>query len=237
MKVLAIGNSFSQDGTRYLHQVAKANGTDLKVVNLYIGGCPLRKHYINILDDEKAYGMEFNGVNTGFRVSIREALVSDEWDVITLQQVSHQAPYYETYQPYLDTVAAYVRKYAPHAKLYIQQTWGYENDSERLAKFDWSSMAEMFSSVEKSYNQAAEAIQADGIIKSGKALLTAAEKGLKVHRDSFHASFGFGRYLLALVWYKTLTGNSVLENTLDEFDEPIPENEIAIAKQIAESIA
>ena len=41
MKVLAIGNSFSQDATRYLHQIAKANQFDLKVVNLYIGGCSL----------------------------------------------------------------------------------------------------------------------------------------------------------------------------------------------------
>lgn len=237
MKVLAIGNSFSVDGTRYLHQVAKANGTDLKVVNLYIGGCPLRRHYINMLDDERAYGMEFNGVNTGFRVSIREALISDEWDVVTVQQVSHQAPYYETYQPYLNELVAYVKKYAPQAKIYIQQTWGYENGSDRLARFGWGSMAEMFASVEKSYNLAADAIKADGIIKSGKALLTAAEKGIKVHRDSFHASFGFGRYLLALVWYKTLTGNSVLENNFTEFDEAVTDEEIAIAKEIAESIA
>lgn len=30
MKVLAIGNSFSQDATRYLHQIAKADKFDLK---------------------------------------------------------------------------------------------------------------------------------------------------------------------------------------------------------------
>lgn len=66
MNVLCIGNSFSQDATRYLHQIAEAAEDALKVVNLYIGGCPLRRHYNNILEDAKAYAMEFNGVNTGF---------------------------------------------------------------------------------------------------------------------------------------------------------------------------
>ena len=40
MRVLAIGNSFSQDATTYLHQTAAAQGVALDVLNLYIGGCP-----------------------------------------------------------------------------------------------------------------------------------------------------------------------------------------------------
>ena len=36
MKVLSIGNSFSQDATRYLHQIAKNSGDDFKTVNLYV---------------------------------------------------------------------------------------------------------------------------------------------------------------------------------------------------------
>lgn len=44
LKILAIGNSFSEDATRYLHQLANAAGIDTKIVNLYIGGCPLERH-------------------------------------------------------------------------------------------------------------------------------------------------------------------------------------------------
>ena len=44
MKVLAIGNSYSCDGTRYLWQIAKSAGETITVANLVIGGCPLRKH-------------------------------------------------------------------------------------------------------------------------------------------------------------------------------------------------
>ena len=50
MKLLSIGNSFSQDAQRYLHRIAAAAGESLKCVNLYIGGCSLRTHYFNILE-------------------------------------------------------------------------------------------------------------------------------------------------------------------------------------------
>ena len=55
INILAIGNSFSEDATHYLHQIAKGSGIATKVVNLYIGGCSLETHCKNILDKEKAY--------------------------------------------------------------------------------------------------------------------------------------------------------------------------------------
>ena len=61
MNVLSIGNSFSQDAQRYLHNLAEKDGFNMRTANLYIGGCSLRTHYLNMLDDEKAYNFEFNG--------------------------------------------------------------------------------------------------------------------------------------------------------------------------------
>ena len=126
MNILAIGNSFSQDALRYLHNIAKSDNYDLTVVNLYIGGCPLSQHYKNMLEDNKTYLMEFNGQETLFYVSIKEALLSRDWDYISLQQVSNQSIDYETYQPYLIELSAYIKKYAPKAKQIIHQTWSYE---------------------------------------------------------------------------------------------------------------
>ncbi|MFQ9800147.1 MAG: DUF4886 domain-containing protein [Clostridia bacterium] len=37
MEILAIGNSFSQDATRYLREIAVAGGQQLNVTNLYYG--------------------------------------------------------------------------------------------------------------------------------------------------------------------------------------------------------
>ena len=88
MRVLSISNSFGVDATRYLHQIAKAGGDRLEIVTLYIGGCSLERHYRNMLGDKQAYELHYNGQNTGFFVSMQEALLSRKWDVILLQQQS-----------------------------------------------------------------------------------------------------------------------------------------------------
>ncbi|MBE5752353.1 MAG: DUF4886 domain-containing protein [Clostridiales bacterium] len=226
MKILSIGNSFSDDAQHYLHSLAKHDGVQIKTVNLYIGGCTLRTHYLNMLDDAQRYPFWFNGEATGLSVSIRQALISDDWDIITLQQASHQSFDFATYTPYLEELAKYVKKYCPHAKLYIHETWGYENGSKRLESVRYESMSAMFADVKTSYQKAVQAIFADGVLPSGTALMTAAENGLvHTHRDGLHLSYGAGRYLAALTWYKTLTGNDITNNDFNDFDEPVSDEE------------
>jgi hypothetical protein len=239
MKILAIGNSFSMDATRYLYGIARADGVKLKVVNLYIGGCSLYRHYRNMLSGENAYLMELNGMSSGFYVSLKEALLSDEWDVVTLQQSSPASPHKETYEPYLSRLAAFVREHAPAAKLYIQQTWAYEAGCPRLINVARvESAEEMLKRLTENYRFAAETVSADGIIPAGDAMYRytkAGENGelLPIHRDTFHASYGVGRYLLGLVWYMTLCGGDISENTFRDFDVPVTDEEIARAKRVA----
>ena len=44
LKVLAVGNSFSNNATRQLPALAAAAGKDLKVVRASIGGCDFERH-------------------------------------------------------------------------------------------------------------------------------------------------------------------------------------------------
>lgn len=236
IKVLAIGNSFSQDATRYLHKIAQAAGEEMTVMNLYIGGCPLWRHYKNICSDTPAYALEFNGENTGIEVSVRQALLAQEWDFVTMQQVSSSSFDYETYQPYLDALSDYVLTYAPKAKQVIHQTWAYENGSARLCEeLGFRTDADMFEKVRASYAQAADDISADLIIPSGEAMLLAANQGFSMHRDTFHASYGIGRYLLAAAWYEALTGKSTIGTPLFPLDIATDENELITMQEIAHS--
>jgi len=73
------------------------------------------------------------------------------------------------------------------------------------------------------------------IIPSGEMFQRLIENGMTVHRDTFHASLGLGRYALGLLWYVKLTGNSVEENTFCQFDEEILEESIKKIKQIVEN--
>ena len=230
LKILSIGNSFSQDAQRYLYELAKQNGIELKTVNLYIGGCSLKTHYLNIIGNKTDYLFEFNGQNTGINVSIDQVLASDDWDVITLQQVSSSSTNYETYTPYLEFIHEHVKKYCPKAKVYMHQTWAYEDGSDMLKNNGYLCAKDMFEDIKCSYNAAARAINADGIIPSGQVMFNATQMGIsKIHRDTFHASLGVGRYMLALTWYKALTGEDITQNSFSDFDCPVTEQEREIA--------
>ena len=90
----------------------------------------------------------------------------------------------------------------------------------------FASADEMFENIREAYAKAAQTIHADGVIPSGQAMLNATKMGIeKIHRDTFHASLGAGRYLLALTWYKALTGKDISNNDFDDFDEPVSEEE------------
>lgn len=238
MNILSIGNSFSQDAQRYLHRIARADGCTFNTFNLYIGGCPLSLHYRNMKSEERAYMLEMNGESTGFNVSLKEALLNRDWDIVTIQQVSSKTPYYETFQPYLDKIVEYVRLCVPKAKIAIHQTWAYEQDSHRLnIELGYNNHVDMFKDIEISYKKAAEEIGADLVIPSGKIFQRLIESGVeKVHRDTFHASLGLGRYALGLLWYSILSGNDVKNNTFCDFDEEISEKEIITAKKCVAEI-
>ena len=237
IKVLAIGNSFSQDATRYLYLIARADKVDMKVVNLYIGGCPLSYHYSNTLSEEKRYEYELNGVNSGLKVSIKDGLLNESWmgwDFVTFQQVSNQSVNYETFQPYLNELAKYVKEYSPKAKQFIHQTWAYEEGSKRLCEeLGYKKQIDMFNDIKLSYDKGAKDIKACGIIPSGEVLQNIIKEGLTVHRDTFHASLGLGRYAIALAWYEMLTGNSIENNSFRDFDVPVSEEEVKLAKKAA----
>ena len=236
MRILSIGNSFSQDAQRYLRALAKADGYPMKTVNLYIGGCSLETHYLNMIDNMPAYLFEYNTENTGLKVTIRQALLAESWDVITLQQVSTKSGDFKSYSPFIEELAAYVRKYRPHAKLVLHETWAYENGSERLAATVYPTADDMIAAVKASYEKAAELIGADGIIRAGEAMRKAEEMGAVVHRDHAHASFGVGRYILALSWYRALTGRDITENAFTEFAAPVSDEERKIAIAAVNSV-
>lgn len=233
MNILSIGNSFSQDAQRYIHNIAKSERVNLNTFNLFIGGCPLSRHYRNMLSDKPSYMLEMNGEATGFNTSIKEVLLNRDWDIVTFQQVSNQAPYYETYQPYLDKLVKYAKECAPKAKIVMHQTWAYEQGSKRLTEeLGYKSYMDMFNAVQASYEKAAKSIAADFIIPSGELFCSLIASGIKkVHRDTFHASLGIGRYALGLLWYAFFTGNDITNNKFSDFDEDIDTEQIKLIKE------
>ncbi len=233
MNILAIGNSFSQDAMRYLHQIAKADGFYIKAVNLYIGGCSLQRHDSNLNEDARDYVYQLNGQEGGSLVSIREALKSDTWDVVTMQQASHLSVDYSTYQPYLRHLSDYIRQHAPLAGQRIHQTWAYEQGSERLtAELGYRDQYDMYSDLKDAYEKAAMDLGGLPVIPCGTAFQNALRLGInRLHKDTYHATLGIGRYILSATWYESLSGNHIDGNTFSDLDELVDPELLKLAKR------
>ena len=237
MKILAIGNSFSQDATRYIREIAKSNGDKIKVVNLYISGCPLYRHYINILDNNETYNVQIDGENTNFMTSIQKALASDNWDVVTLQQSSPESGYFEMYEPYLNLITDTVKLYSPESKIYVHQTWAYNDKSPKLQKVGFNSHNEMFEKVKDAYDKMFDYIKADGLIPSGELIKKLTDAGIEnTHRDGHHLSRGVSRYAVGLLWYGLLMGREIDTVPFNDFDEEVTEEEIKIVKKAVKEL-
>ena len=132
-KVLMIGNSFSQSVLARLPAVAAADGEELDISNLMIGGCVLSRHVSNIVayaQDPSFRPYKWPRYRNGRRVgqtqtNIPEALAADRWDVVTIQQGSSESWRAESFQPWGDELVATIRRYAPQAEIMVQQTWSY----------------------------------------------------------------------------------------------------------------
>ena len=214
MNVLVIGNSFSQDAAAYLHQAASSAGKELTIVNLYIGGCPLERHWQNIESDRAEYEYQLNGHILERRVSIRQAVMERDWDVIVTQQVSHDSGWAESYEPFLTLMCDWLREKAPRAALYLHHTWAYEQDSDHNRYMRYHrNQEEMYRKLTACYHDAAQR-HGMRLIPSGdviQALRQTApfrygEGGMSLCRDGYHMHLIYGRYALACTWALTLCG-------------------------------
>ena len=88
MKVLSIGNSFSQDAHKWLHKLAELNGVEMETLNLCNSGCDLSRHYKHIQENLPNYAAEPNGGKSTGNTTMEDALKLTDWDVVTIQQVS-----------------------------------------------------------------------------------------------------------------------------------------------------
>lgn len=237
LKILAIGNSFSQDSTTYLFDMAKSDGVELKVVNLYIGGCSLELHWNNIVENKKDYEYQLNGIFTGKYASILETLLEEDWDVVTMQQSSGFSGLIDTYHPYIQNLSNYIKRYVPKAKQIIHQTWAYEIDSNHKHYIYYQNNQDvMYQALIKCYQTVADELSID-IIPFGEVIqelrtlppFDYKNGGMSLCRDGYHMHYIYGRYALAATWYEYVLKGSILNN---KFRPPIIEGGEASEKEL-----
>lgn len=158
IKMLNVGNSFSWSLEPYFRNMVAAEGKHSIVQwHCSMGGCELRRHwsYVDMFekDGKRIYTWETQNDGTPVMISLKEALQKEKWDIVTVQQASHESWREETYQPYGAKLIEYIHQYAPQAQIIVQQTWAYRADCPRLTK-EWQiTQQEMYEKLTSAYKR------------------------------------------------------------------------------------
>lgn len=239
LKILAIGNSFSEDALEnYLFDLAKANNKKIVIGNMYIGGAPIELHVKNADSNKHAYayrkiyqnGKKENRNN----VSIEEAISDEKWDYISLQQASPLSGRYDVIMKHLPLLINYVKSKAPGAALVYHQTWAYQQDSKHDGFSNYNKqqqlMYEQIVAVSKKLNKSG---WFKFIVPAGTAIQNGRTSVIGDHftRDGYHLNLLYGRFTAACTWYEKLFNVDVRKNTYKP--ETMSDLEAEIAKTAA----
>ena len=218
VRILAIGNSFSQDAVeQYLFELAEAGDIPVIIGNMYIGGCSLERHVNNIREDKGVYAYR-KIMSDGIRketanMSISKVLSDECWDYISFQQESSLSGIYDTYEKSLPELYSYVRKrVGKDTKFIIHRTWAYAGDSGHsgFKNYDRDQM-KMFNAIVSATSRAAKLVGIKIIVPSGTAIqnIRTSFVGDNLCRDGYHLDLLWGRYTAACTWFEKLFGNVI----------------------------
>ncbi|WP_219921594.1 DUF4886 domain-containing protein [Rufibacter sp. XAAS-G3-1] len=221
LKVLAIGNSFSEDAVEnYLYELAAAEKVPMVIGNLFIGGASLEQHLTNAKANSPAY--EFRKIVDGKKTNtpqttIEKAVTNDNWDYISFQQVSGSSGKYETFTVSLPDLLKYVKERAtnPEVRYVLHQTWAYSKTSTHSDFPAYGRDQEvMYKAIVDAVRKAKIAHDLFYVIPAGTAIQNGRSTliGDNFTRDGYHLDLGIGRYTAASTWFEALTGKSVVGN-------------------------
>ena len=225
LRILAVGNSFSDDGTEYLPPLLEGAGIHNVIVGrLYIGGCSLERHcreYKELTPDYVYYkSTENRWITVSKNATILDGLKDEPWDIITIQEVSNNSGTYETHQEWAPKLISIIRKEAlnPRASIVWHMTWAYASNSDHVAfKFYNNDQMTMYNAIRDCVSRASADFNIPVVIPSGLAiqnargtrlnnesLVPADNKVYQLTRDGFHLTRQHGRYIAACTWFEAL---------------------------------
>lgn len=230
LRILAIGNSFSDDGMEHLPALLENLGVkNVELARLYVGGCSLERH--NHFYNNKTAAYMFYHSKAGENrwtmhnsVTMQHALAMGKWDIISLQQVSGDSGIYDSYIPHLEALIKIVVKMQPQAEIVWHMTWAYSSESPHkdFPRYD-RNQQKMFEAIHQCVKKLKKDYKIKTIIPSGTAIQSLRMSAVNnppmdFTRDGYHLDLGTGRYAAACTWYETLirpyTHISMMGNTL-----------------------
>lgn len=242
--ILLFGHSFGQDSTEHLPALLDAAGiTDVRVARFVKANGSLEEHYNFFVADSLNSDFSYTECTPGSTtwqarsLTVKQAIDERAWDYVIFQNSLENEGRYETAQPYLNNLVAYVR--ARSQELFGREPvicwnlfWPISKLAEdganatltyRLSFYDNSS-----DKMWEAYKRATRELMSDtgitNVIPTGTAIVNLRASPLNTAamneftRDKYHLSLGAGRYTAACVLFEYFIapkyGVNVLGNPL-----------------------
>ena len=179
IRILGVGNSFTQNVTNYLPGIIKSDkDVNADIAMAYRGGSTMEFHVkeANKHEKNKETGKVYDYKHVGKKMekgkkrpkfALKDILLDGKWDYITIQQGSPKSPFQKSFYPYARQLHDYIKKYAPDATVVMHETWPYRSDSLRLKKWKMTSQ-EMYEKLHANYTKVAKELGI-GMIPAGTA--------------------------------------------------------------------
>ena len=243
IKILSIGNSFSEDSLQWFRGIAEEYGYDDIVLGIvYKSACSLKMHYEYTTTGTFEYTFKKNTdgkwVDTK-QTDLKYGLENEKWDIIVLQQNTADSGKPNSYEPYLTELIKYIKANSanPNAKLAWNMTWAHQHDSTH---YSFSGANNTYNSdQEYMYEQIINATKTNikthkefsYIIPAGTAIQNARTSfiGDTLTRDGYHLDMYTGRYIAALTWFSVLTETSIEDITYVPNKVLVPDEKKAVA--------
>lgn len=239
LKVLDIGNSYTNDATELLSLITKASGSDISNKCIYKAvrsGASFKQWYDIYCDLDTAYTYSIKKVLGGLNANVstgrskkgdgslfRKLLTDEKWDIIIIHQVSTFAPYYEQWNGtgrggYLNELLSIIKRHQSDAVIgfyLIHSLWDHNKRNKEGSSYErWKLICSSVKKLQNDYG-------IDFIIPYGTAVENLRSSSLNnkydLTRDGTHLTYGLGRYAAACCYYESLIaprcGISVLGNS------------------------
>lgn len=237
LKILDIGNSYTQDATDLLPGIIEATGMDdsdfcLWTVirsngsfkswyDCYEDRDTLREYYLTKKAGNLPVGLRNSKGEKGDGSVFRSALSDVQWDLIVIHPVSTAAPYYSQWHShdnsgYLEELLGIVRRHQPQSRLafyIVHSPWdSYTYNKEHSSLGRWQLIANSVRTL------MADDAGIDMVIPYGTAIENLRSSSLNndydLTRDGLHCGYGLAQYAAACCYYEAVfaprSGISVL---------------------------
>lgn len=202
LRILAIGNSFSFNSLNYIESLIDSSHIDKKKICIYDVHIESATFNTWIMQFENNTQLVLSNRTSDKRMQVKgtiSQLVSQNWDVIVIQQASDYSNIWSSYRDLKKLIPEIINN-CPNKKLCLafQLVWSHK-ESEMPSLLDENIMC--CKKMIKTYG-------IDVIIPTGTAIQlargTSLNDGMYLTKDNWHLNDGIGNYIAACTWYETL---------------------------------